>query len=105
MKRTMYLLALIPALLLSPVADAQINPDDLLPVDQAFAMSTDVADDGRHVRIEWEIADGYYLYRHAFKFEATAPGAVLGEPDIPPGKAYSDEFFGDVEIYRGQGHV
>ncbi|HKL50136.1 MAG TPA: protein-disulfide reductase DsbD domain-containing protein [Wenzhouxiangellaceae bacterium] len=102
MKKTMHLLALIPALLLAPVAGAQINPDDLLPVDQAFAMSTDVGDDGSHVRIEWEIADGYYLYRHAFKFEATAAGAALGEPEIPPGNAYSDEFFGDVEIYRGR---
>src|SRR6056297_3835112 len=102
MKKTMHLLALIPALLLAPVAGAQINPDDLLPVDQAFAMSTDVGDDGSHVRIEGEIADGYYLYRHAFKFEATAAGAALGEPEIPPGNAYSDEFFGDVEIYRGR---
>lgn len=102
MTRTLSFLALLPALLLTPLAGAQINPDDLLPVDQAFALSTDVADDGRHVRIEWEIAEGYYLYRHALKFEATGPGAALGEPEIPPGKAYSDEFFGDVEIYRGR---
>jgi len=98
----MNLIALLPALLLPPLATAQINPDDLLPVDQAFAMSTDVADDGQHVRIVWEIAEGYYLYRHAFKFEATAPDAALGDPEIPPGKSYSDEFFGDVEIYRGR---
>jgi len=102
MTRIMNLLALLPALLLAPVAIAQINPDDLLPVDQAFAMSTDVADDGRHIRIDWDIAEGYYLYRHAFKFEATAPNATLGDPEIPPGKSYSDEFFGDVEIYRGR---
>src|SRR6056297_2435639 len=102
MTRTMRFIALLPALLLTPLAGAQINPDDLLPVDQAFAMSTDVAEDGGHVRIGWEIAEGYYLYRHAFKFEATGPDAALGEPEIPPGKAYSDEFFGDVEIYRGR---
>src|SRR6056297_3764712 len=100
MKRIINLLGLIPALMLPLAAIAQINPEDLLPVDEAFAMSTEVAGDGRHVRIEWKIAEGYYLYRHAFKFDATGPDAALGEPDIPPGKAYSDEFFGDVEIYR-----
>jgi len=101
MQRIINLLALLPAVLMSPVA-AQINPADLLPVDQAFAMSTGIADNGRDIRIDWEIAEGYYLYRHAFKFETSGPDAALGEPEIPPGKAYSDEFFGDVEIYRGR---
>ncbi len=102
MKRIIDLLALVPALLLSLGAAAQIDPDDLLPVEQAFSLSSEVIDDGRHIRIAWDIAEGYYLYRHAFKFEATGPDSVLGEPEIPPGKAYSDEFFGDVDIYRGR---
>lgn len=102
MKRTSIFFALLPILLLPAAAIGQIDPDDLLPVEQAFAISSDADDDGRHIRIDWEIADGYYLYRHAFKFESTQPEAALGEPQIPPGKAYSDEFFGDVEIYRGR---
>jgi len=102
MTRIINVLALLPTILLAPAAVAQINPDDLLPVDEAFAMSTEAAGDGRLIRIDWEIADGYYLYRHAFKFEATGPDAELGEPGLPSGKAYSDEFFGDVEIYRGR---
>lgn len=93
--------ALVPALLLPLGAAAQINPDDLLPVDEAFAMSTGAGSEPGTVRVEWTIADGYYLYRHAFKFESDDPEVVLGEPAIPSGDAYSDEFFGDVEIYRG----
>ena len=105
MKTITTLLALLGALLLPAGIAAQINPDDLLPVEQAFAMSTEASADGRHIRIDWEIADGYYLYRHAFRFEPTSPDTALGAPEIPTGKAYSDEFFGDVEIYRGDVRV
>ena len=79
---------------------AQINPDDLLPVDEAFAMTTEV-DDGA-VRVRFEIADGYYMYRHAFDFEPTSDGFVFRPAVVPNGVPYSDEFFGDVEIYRDQ---
>jgi len=79
---------------------AQINPDDLLPVDEAFALSARVAPAGDRVELEWKIADGYYMYRHAFGFEATTENAKLGAPAIPPGEAYTDEFFGAVETYR-----
>ncbi len=78
---------------------AQINPDDLLPVEEAFAMRTEVVVDDA-LRVSWEIADGYYLYRHAFGFESTAEGLSLGPAVVPTGTPYSDEFFGDVEIYR-----
>ena len=81
-------------------ASAQIDPDDLLPVEEAFALSSETVDDGRAIRIAWDIADGYYMYRHAFGFEAVADGLVLGEARLPPGQPYTDEFFGDVEIYR-----
>lgn len=83
-------------------AGAQINPDDLLPVEQAFSMSASVADGGEAVEVRWDIADGYYMYRHAFKFQPVSGGLELGPPEIAPGKSYSDEFFGDVEIYRDE---
>lgn len=104
MKTTMQtmktLFPLLAALLLPPGIAAQINPDDLLPVEEAFAMSTEMAPDGRSAQIEWRIADGYYLYRHAFDFQAVDDDTTLGAPQIPSGESYSDEFFGDVEIYR-----
>jgi len=105
MRKIKILLSLLAGLVLSAGVAAQINPDDLLPVEDAFAMSAGMAPDGRRAYIEWRIADGYYLYRHAFDFEPAGDGTTLGTPEIPTGKAYSDEFFGDVEIYRGRARV
>jgi len=103
MKTLKTLITLFAALVLPAGIAAQINPDDLLPVEEAFAMTTGTTADG--VWVEWRIADGYYLYRHAFDFEPTSDDTTLGAPGIPNGKAYSDEFFGDVEIYRGDVRV
>ncbi len=95
-------LAPLAALLLALAAlaplQAQISPDDLLPVDDAFAIDA-VLDDGELV-IGWNIADGYYMYRHAFHFEAASDGLELGEPQIPSGEQTVDEFFGETETYR-----
>ena len=90
----MLLLALA---VLNPL-QAQISPDDLLPVDDAFTIDS-VLDDGELV-IGWNIADGYYMYRHAFRFEAASAGLQLGEPQIPDGEQTFDEFFGETETYR-----
>ncbi len=92
------LAALLLALAALTPLQAQISPDDLLPVDDAFAIDS-VLDDGELV-IGWNIADGYYMYRHAFQFEATADGLELGEPQVPAGEQTVDEFFGETETYR-----
>jgi thioredoxin:protein disulfide reductase len=81
----------------TPLA-AQISPDDLLPVDEAFAIDSKL-DDGELV-VGWDIADGYYMYRHAFRFESASEGLELGEPNIPSGEQTVDEFFGETETYR-----
>ncbi|MES1933852.1 cytochrome C biogenesis protein transmembrane region [Salinisphaera shabanensis T35B1] len=74
--------------------------NDFLPVDEAFAPSAARTADG-DIAITWQIADTYYLYRHAFDFELT-DGHVsnLGDPQIPDGEKHTDEFFGPVETYR-----
>lgn len=82
--------------LMSPSAWAQISPEDLLPVEEAFSLeATREADE---IRLVWTIAPGYYLYRHAFKVSSAS--MVLGEPQLPRGKVTSDEFFGETETYR-----
>lgn len=75
---------------------AQISPEDLLPVEEAFALT--VTRSQNSIELVWEIAPGYYLYRHALKFDAV--GAPLGEAVIPKGKVTVDEFFGETETYR-----
>jgi thiol:disulfide interchange protein DsbD len=91
------------ALLLAPLAHSQINPDDLLPVEEAFALEAAVV--GDQVELTWRIAEGYYLYRHAFRVDGLEEDVVPGELQIPRGQMTTDEFFGETETYRGQVRV
>jgi len=77
-----------------------IDPDELLDAEVAFALSAEAVN-RQQIRLSWDIADGYYLYRHSLKFASDDDGVSVGSADIPPGKAYEDEFFGAVETYRG----
>jgi len=72
---------------------------EFLPVDEAFALSTETADDGALLAY-WDMPDGYYLYRHRFDFTLKdLEAAVLGPAELPPGKDKVDEYFGAVEVY------
>ena len=82
--------------LLGPVS----NEDQFLPVDQAFVF-TAVADGADRVLLDWQVAPGYYLYRHRTSAKTATPGFALGEIAMPDGKKKTDEFFGDVEVYYG----
>ncbi|HEY0721541.1 MAG TPA: protein-disulfide reductase DsbD [Gammaproteobacteria bacterium] len=79
---------------------AALADEELLEPDQAFRLEVSPID-GNTVRARWVIADGYYLYRNKIKFKSDTAGVTLGEPRLPKGKVKKDEFFGDVEIYRG----
>lgn len=87
----------------TPAADAE-----LLEPEKAFRMSVR-AIDAHAVEVSFAIAEGYYLYRERFKFEADTgfgAGAVkFGTPDFPPGIRKKDEFFGEVETYRRQVNI
>ncbi len=91
--------ALCLALLLAPGVFAQ--EEELLMPDEAFRFSLTPVD-ADTVRATWEIADGYYLYRSKIGFESETAGIGLGSPAYPPGKIKNDEFFGEVETYRGR---
>jgi thiol:disulfide interchange protein DsbD len=82
--------------LLGPVS----NEDQFLPVDQAFVF-TAIADGADRVLLDWQVAPGYYLYRHRTSAKTSTPGFSLGEIAMPEGKKKTDEFFGDVEVYYG----
>ena len=96
---TRWLLALAAALLLSPPAQA-VDEKDLLPIDEAFALTAQASDRGQ-LEFTWRIADGYYLYKHRMGAEPQAGFTAAGPLMLPAGDAYTDEFFGDVETYRG----
>lgn len=80
---------------------ASENP--FLPVDEAFRIQPGeivVADGATALKLRWDIADGYYLYRHRFEFTVTEPaGLSLGEVELPEGKHKIDEYFGEIQAY------
>ena len=92
-------IAFLFAALLSLLALAGHAADEPLPAEEAFRASARLIDD-KQVEIRFRVTDGYYLYRHRFKF--AADGISFGEPTLPPGKPKKDDAFGDVEIYRGE---
>ena len=89
-------------LLLTPLYTyAVIDEDELLPPEQAFALTVTAVDE-QTIKAEWNIADNYYLYRSKFRIVSKSPGVTLGEARFPKGKIKQDEFFGEIEVYRGQ---
>jgi len=73
--------------------------DELLPAEQAFQFFATVKD-ANTIRVNWTIADGYYLYRNKIKLALTnSPSVKLGEIKLPQGQPYHDEAFGQVQIF------
>jgi len=85
-----------------PAADLGLNGERashaFLPVDKAFRLEQHHDADGRTV-VRFTIAEGYYLYRQRFAFEAT-PGLLTGPVPLPAGEPKHDEWFGDVQVYH-----
>lgn len=82
-----------------------VGDREFLPPDQAFALSARFREDGAVVA-EWEIADGYYLYRQ--KFAVTLPagsGRVIEALSLPPGLKRTDDYFGEVEVFYEKARV
>ncbi|MBM4218757.1 MAG: protein-disulfide reductase DsbD [Gammaproteobacteria bacterium] len=74
------------------------NEDQFLPVDEAFVFAA-VPDGADRALLDWQIAPGYYLYRHRLSAKTPTAGFALGDVVMPDGKKKTDEFFGDVEVY------
>jgi len=87
----MTLLAALPA--------QAIDEADLLPIDEAFALSAKAQARGNIV-LDWKIAEGYYLYRHRTSVKVIEEGFKANSLELPEGIRYTDEFFGEVETYR-----
>ncbi|CAN5248930.1 protein-disulfide reductase DsbD [soil metagenome] len=96
-KASMLARALGYILLLVFACSAHAEEDYLSP-EVAFKFSARMSD-SKTAEINFEIADGYYMYRDRFRFKAVS--ATLGDPIVPPGKIKFDETFQkNVETYR-----
>ncbi|AWH54915.1 cytochrome C biogenesis protein [Stenotrophomonas sp. ESTM1D_MKCIP4_1] len=75
-----------------------LDEKDLLPVDQAFALTASAPERGQ-IQLQFKIAPGYYLYRHRTSVKAD-PAFNAGALQMPAGDKHHDDFFGEVETYR-----
>lgn len=78
-----------------------IDQEQLLQPDEAFEFNAQLQNADK-LLLNWDIADGYYLYRHKIKFVSLTQGVQIGEPIFPIGHTKQDQHFGSVEVYRGQ---
>lgn len=74
------------------------NDDEFLRVDQAFTINFD--QQNNQLYLNFDINEGYYLYRHQFTF--TSENARFSEIVLPQGIDHEDEFFGVQQIYKDQ---
>lgn len=81
-----------------------IERDEILDPEEAFQLSAEVKN-AKSLILSWNIADGYYLYLHKFKFSSLTPGIETGTAIFPEGLPKHDQFFGDVEIFHGRLNV
>jgi len=83
----------------SLLGSVKTTGDEFLPVDEAFRFDA-LPGGSDQVVLNWEIAEGYYLYRARIKVATGSAAAQLGAPQFPPGQIKNDEYFGRQEIYH-----
>lgn len=75
---------------------------EFLPPDEAFAFSAHVSETGNIVA-DWQIAEGYYLYRDKFSFSTDSTGMQLSAASLPAGEMHHGILpsggEGEVEVY------
>jgi len=74
------------------------NDDEFLPVDEAFKFNFHQKND--KLTVTFNVAEGYYLYRHQFKFNTE--NAQISPVILPKGDDHEDEFFGIQKIFTQQ---
>lgn len=94
------LLMLLVLLVMSFSAHA-IKQGELLHPDKAFQVSATAAGENS-VKLTWEVADGYYLYRERIELTTEHEGVALlsDAADYPQGDIKDDPNFGEMEVYH-----
>ncbi len=68
--------------------------------DRAFRLFAEAQGPDR-IRLAWEIAPGYYLYRSRLKVAVSGP-VQLGQLALPKGESKTDEYFGTQQVYHNE---
>jgi thioredoxin:protein disulfide reductase len=92
-------LSLLGSLTALNVGAAPSSTDDLLPAEEAFKVSARFKD-AKTIELNYQIADGYYMYRKRFRVASETPQFKTGKIGAPSGLVKQDATFGRVETYR-----
>lgn len=93
----LFVAAIVLILATGPASAVEVT--DLLPSEKAFRLNGEASAEGE-LKLRWDIAEGYYLYRDRVRVKLIGPERVaLGELAFPPGKIKQDPYFGDAEVY------
>jgi thioredoxin:protein disulfide reductase len=75
---------------------------DFLAPEKAFAMQAQVLD-ATTLKIQYDIAPGYYMYRDRFEFELLNAPFSVSNVNLPPGEVkYDPTFEKDMALYYGR---
>ncbi len=74
---------------------------DFLRPDQAFVFSA-TSPSRDLVRLRWDIADDYYLYRDKTRATTATVNVHLGQLTVPGGETKVDEYFGEQVVFHGE---
>jgi thiol:disulfide interchange protein DsbD len=99
-KKVSLLVTISLAVLISLSANAQFwgkKQVSLLSDQDAFGVTAYI--DGDKLKIQWSIAEDYYMYRDQFGVKSNTPGAEFGDLVFPKGQIEEDPEFGEVEVY------
>lgn len=90
--------ALAVALCLSAVPGTDPAAQRPAPPEEVFRY--EVSATASEILLDFEVADGGYLYRDKFGFAVADSRLTLGAAGFPQGEIHSDEFFGEQVIFR-----
>ncbi|MBT8445086.1 MAG: protein-disulfide reductase DsbD, partial [Gammaproteobacteria bacterium] len=65
----------------------------------------DISVAGDEVIVLWDIEPGHYLYKERMSYASRSVDVTFGDAALPKGKPYTDEFFGDMHIYRESAEI
>ncbi len=76
---------------------------DILPSDDAFKFKAEAISPNT-IKLSWDVADGYFLYKDRFSFNNKSDNAILGAANYPKAdvKDPADTSGANTEIYRKQ---
>jgi len=89
LRLTLFLATLVVAFFASTT---RANQENFLDPEKAFILQAEMAD-ASHVRLRFNIANGYYMYREQFAFKLDTDVVKLGEAKFPVGKVKHDPTF------------